>query len=108
MIPRFGFSRPSDYLKENFPALTAERCPFCALHCLMRVTESLFQQICQAAQSSSKRADLIVRMNQSFRDLKINVQYKQTVKTKEWEKVTFEGHQAKALLKKEKDGKMGI
>ena len=108
VIPRFGFSRPSDYLQQNFPALTAERCPFCALHCLMRVTESLFQQICQAAQSSSKRAELIVRMNQSLREQKINVQYKQTLKTKEWEKVTFEGHQAKALLKKDKDGKMGI
>ena len=108
VIPRPGFSRPSDYLKQHFPALTAERCPFCALHCLMRVTESLFQQICHAAQSSSKRAELIVRMNQSFRELKINVQYKQTLKTKEWEKVTFEGHQAKALLAKNKDGKMGI
>ena len=108
VIPRFNFSRPSDYLKQNFPALTAERCPFCGLHCLMRVTESLFQQICQAARSSSKSADLIMRMNQSFRDQRINVQYKQIPKTKEWKKVTFEGHQAKALLKKDKDGKMGI
>jgi hypothetical protein len=108
VIPRFGFSRPSDYLKQNFPALTAERCPFCGLHCLMRVTESLFQQICQAAQSASKSAELVVRMNKSFKEQGINVQYKQIPKTKEWKKVTFEGHQAKALLKKDQDGKMGI
>jgi hypothetical protein len=24
------------YLKQNFPALTAERCPSCGIHCLMR------------------------------------------------------------------------
>ena len=108
VIPKFNFSRQSDYLKQNFPALTAERCPFCGLHCLMRVTESLFQQICQAAQSAGKSAELVVRMNESFREQKINVQYKQIPKTKEWKKVTFEGHQAKALLKKDKDGKMGI
>jgi hypothetical protein len=67
VIPRFNYSRQPDYLKQNFPAsgLTAERCPFCGLRCLMRVIESLFQQICQAAQSAGKSAELVtvVRMN---------------------------------------------
>ena len=108
VIPVFGFSRPSDYLKEHFPALTAEMCPFCVLHCNMRVTETLFYQICQAALTSSRSKKLIEGMNAALHDLGINRSYKESLVTGKYEKVTFEGHQAWDLLKTGSDGRMGI
>jgi hypothetical protein len=86
VIPKFGFSRPSEYLKEHFPALKAEMCPFCALHCNMRVTETLFYQICQAAQTSSRDKQLIERMNTALRHLGINRSYKESLVTKKYGK----------------------
>ena len=108
VIPKFGFSRPSEYLKQHFPALKAEMCPFCALHCNMRVTETLFYQICQAAQTSSREKQLIERMNTALRDLGINRSYKESLVTKKYEKISFEGHQAWRLLETGTDGRMGI
>ena len=108
VIPKFGFTRPSEFLKEHCPAITAELCPFCALHCLMRVTETLFYQICQAALTSSKSKRLIECMNTALRDLGINKSYKESVVTGKYEKVTFEGHQAWDLLETDSDGRMGI
>jgi hypothetical protein len=108
VIPNFGFSRPSDFLKEHCPAITAEKCPFCVLHCNMRVTESLFHQICQAASSSAKDTRLIDNMNSALAELGINRSYKQSVVTGKYEKVTFEGHQALDLLATDSNGKMGI
>ena len=108
VIPRFGFSRPSEYLNEHFPALKAEMCPFCALHCNMRVTETLFYQICQAAQTSSRDKQLIERMNTALRHLGINRSYKESLVTKKYEKISFEGHQAWRLLETGTDGRMGI
>ena len=105
VIPRFGFVRPSDFLGKHFPLLSAERMPFCALHCLMRVTESLFQQICQAALCSSRKSKLIESMNTALVEEGINRCYKQS-ESGNWEKVTFEGHQAKKLL--EKDAASGL
>jgi hypothetical protein len=105
VIPRFGFVRPSDFLGKHFPLLSAERMPFCALHCLMRVTESLFQQICQAALCSSRKSKLIESMNAALVGEGINRCYKQS-ESGNWEKVTFEGHQAKKLL--EKDAASGL
>jgi hypothetical protein len=111
VIPKFGFSRPSKFLEEHCPALTAEKCPFCVLHCLMRISETLFNQICQAALSSDKnRSRLIDSMNSALAELGINRSYKQSLVTGKYEKVTFEGHQALALLETSDvhGGKMGI
>ena len=108
VIPNVGFSRPSKYLSENFPFLTAARMPFCALHCLMRVTEGMFYQICQAVLTSKDRPKLVTRMNAALKAEKINRQFQQNIETAKWEKVSFEGHQAKALLTAGEDGKMAI
>jgi hypothetical protein len=108
VIPTVGFSRPSEYLREHFPDLTADRCPFCALHCKMRVAETLFQQICKAAESSKDESRLVTRMNEALRREGIGRQYQKLKNTKTYEKVSFEGHQVMALLKKGDDGKMGI
>ena len=74
----------------------------------MRVTETLFYQICQAAQTSKKEKQLIERMNTALRDLGINRSYKESLVTKTYEKISFEGHQAWVLLDKGSDGRMGI
>ena len=108
VIPRPGFERTSAFLKEHCPSLTPERCPFCALHCNMRVTEALFHQICQAAGSSKSSSKLIERMNAALHELGINRSYKKSEVTGNYEKVSFEGHQALDLLAKGRDGKMGI
>ena len=108
VIPRVGFCRPSEYLSEHFPFLSAERMPFCALHCLMRVTEGMFYQICQAVLTSKERPKLVARMNAALKAEKINRQFQQNMQTEKWEKVSFEGHQAKALLTVGPDGKMAI
>ena len=108
VIPNFGFSRPSDFLREHCPSITAEMCPFCALHCNMRVTETLFHQICQAALTSSKSKKLIECMNTALQDLGINRRFKESLVTGKYEKLSFEGHQALDLLATDADGKMGI
>ena len=108
VIPNIGFKRPSEFLKEHCPAITAEMCPFCALHCNMRVTETLFYQICQAALTSSKRKQLIERMNTALHELGINRSYKESLVTGTYEKISFEGHQVWDLLDKGSDGRMGI
>jgi hypothetical protein len=108
VIPNIGFTRPSEFLKEHCPAITPEMCPFCALHCNMRVTETLFYQICQAALTSSKRKQLIERMNTALHALGINRSYKESLVTGTYEKISFEGHQVWNLLDTGSDGRMGI
>ena len=108
VMPRVWFSRPSQYLEEHFPDLTADRCPFCALHCKMRVAETMFQQICAAAESSKAESRLVASMNEALRKEGIGRQYKKQKNSKTYEKISFEGHQVMALLKKGHDGKMGI
>ena len=108
VIPILGFCRDSKFLSEHFPSLFAARMPFCALHCLMRVTEGMFLQICQAVLTSKERPKLVDRMNEALKAEGINRQFKQNIESKKWEKVSFEGHQAKALLKTGTDGKMAI
>ena len=108
VIPRVPFSRPSEYLKLHFPDLTADRCPFCALHCKMRVAETLFQQICKAAETSKHESKLVTSMNEALKKEGISKKYQKPKNSKTYEKVSFEGHQVMALLKKGEDGKMGI
>ena len=40
-----GFDRFSGFLQDHWPNMTSAQCPFCALHCLMRVTEAMFLSI---------------------------------------------------------------
>ena len=108
VIPRLGFSRPSAYLKNHFKDLTADRCPFCALHCKMRVAEALFQQICKAAETSQHESRLVASMNTALKSAGINKKYQKNQTSKSYEKITFEGHQVKALLKQGAEGKMAI
>jgi len=108
VIPNLGFCRDSEFLLKNFPSLSAARMPFCALHCLMRVTEGMFYQICQAVLTSKERPKLVTRMNAALKAEGINRQFQQNQESEKWEKVSFEGHQAKALLKKGEDGRMAI
>ena len=107
VIPRFGFQRPSDFLSKHCPVLSADRMPFCALHCLMRVTEALVQQICQAALCSSRKSAVIERLNAALKREGISRSYKQS-ESGSWEKITLEGHQAKRLLEKSAAGQMRI
>ena len=109
VIPKIGFQRPSKFLKEHCPAITPEMCPFCVLHCNMRVTEALFFQICQAALTSSRRNQLIDRMNTALHELGINRSYQESkVNPGIYEKISFEGHQVWDLLDTGSDGRMGI
>ena len=109
VIPKIGFQRPSKFLNEHCPAITPEMCPFCVLHCNMRVTEALFFQICQAALTSSRRNQLIDRMNTALHELGINRSYQESkVNPGNYEKMTFEGHQVWDLLDTGSDGRMGI
>ena len=103
VIPRFGFVRPSAFLAKHFPLLSAEMMPFCALHCLMRVTESLFHQICQAALTSSRKLKVIESMNAALAAEGINRCYQKSDSSPNYDKVTFEGHQAKRLLETDAD-----
>jgi len=99
-----GFSRPSSFLGEHWPQMTSARCPFCALHCLMRVTEALFQQICQFAMAGGvahlKRLNEALCMtgfkSKRFEKLK-------NFDSKNYEKLSFLGHESLHLLKR-KDG----
>ena len=109
VIPKIGFQRPSKFLNEHCPAITPEMCPFCVLHCNMRVTEALFFQICQAALTSSRRNQLIDRMNTALHELGINRSYQESkVNPGIYEKISFEGHQVWDLLDTGSDGRMGI
>ena len=108
VIPRLNFSRQSEFLKQHCPALTSELCPFCALHCNMRVSEALFQQICEAAKTSTKSLRLIESMNKGLSDLGINRSYEKSKTTGNYEKVSFHGYEALALLEKGDDDKIGI
>jgi hypothetical protein len=110
VIPRPGFSRPSVFLEEHWPSHKPARFPFCALHCLMRVTEALFQNICDAV-LAQKSLPFVERLNNGLELVGIGKKLrkaKTSGDTDHWEKVTFEGHQAMRLLRVDKDGVMGV
>ena len=99
-----GFSRPSAFLGEHWPQMTSARCPFCALHCLMRVTEAMFKQICQFAMAGGEAC--LKRLNDGlsmagFKSKKF--EKLQTFDSKHYEKLSFLGHESLHLLKR-KDG----
>ena len=100
-----GFSRPSAFLKEHWPQMTAARCPFCALHCLMRVTEAMFQQICQFAMAGGE--EHLRRLNEGL--LMAGFKSKKFEKLRHfdssnYEKLSFLGHESLHLLKRSEPG----
>jgi len=104
-----GFSRPSAFLKEHWPQMTAARCPFCALHCLMRVTEAMFQQICQFAIAGGEAH--LRRLNEGL--LTAGFKSKKFEKlrhfdTSNYERLSFLGHESLHLLKRNEEGDRNI
>ena len=109
VIPRLGDDnwRESEWLRKHWPSHSQKRFPFCALHCLMRITEAMFLMITQRC---LKNESVIGRLNQGLTEAGICKQFSKTpgasgVHT--YEKLTFEGHQALRLLAKQ-DGKMAV
>ena len=99
-----GFSRPSSFLNEHWPQMTSGRCPFCSLHCLMRVTEAMFKQICQFAMAGGEAH--LKRLNDGlsiagFKSKKF--EKLRNFDSKNYEKLSFLGHESLHLLKR-KDG----
>ena len=99
-----GMSRPSAFLGEHWPQMTSARCPFCALHCLMRVTEAMFQQICQFALAGG--AAHLKRLNDGLSMVGFKSKKFEKLRnfdSKNYEKLSFLGHESLHLLKR-KDG----
>jgi hypothetical protein len=99
-----GFSRPSAFLKEHWPQMTAARCPFCALHCLMRVTEAMFEQICQFAMAGGEAH--LRRLNEGL--LMAGFKSKKFEKLRHfdsnnYERLSFLGHESLHLLKRNEE-----
>jgi hypothetical protein len=104
-----GFSRPSAFLSEHWPQMTSSRCPFCALHCLMRVTEALFQQICQFALAGGVAH--LKRLNDGlcmagFKSKKF--EKLRNFDSKNYERMSFLGHESLHLLKRTDGGDRNI
>jgi hypothetical protein len=109
VIPRHGDEdwRESSWLREHWKTHSQKRFPFCALHCLMRVTEAMFMMITQRC---LKKEPVIDRLNQGLKDAGICKQFSKVAGVSgmhTYEKLTFEGHQAMKLLAV-KDGKMAV
>ena len=74
VIPRPGFNRESAFLKEHWPSHSHARFTFCALHCLMRITEAMFQMITQQCLKSLNTID---QLNSGLKDAGISKQFMQ-------------------------------
>jgi hypothetical protein len=109
VIPRHsGDWRKSDWLSEVWPSQNRSRFPFCALHCLMRITEAMFMMITQRC---LKNEPVINRLNAGLEAAGICKKFSKIpgasgVHT--YEKLTFEGHQALKLLVIDEGGKMAV
>ena len=103
-----GADLASILLKEHWPSHSHKRFPFCALHCLMRITEAMFMMITQRCLKNDK---VIGRLNEGLTQAGIAKQFTKIpgasgVHT--YEKLTFEGHQALRLLATDDNGKMWV
>ena len=104
-----GFSRKSDFLDEHWPQMTSARCPFCALHCLMRVTEALFQQICQFGMAGGEHH--LRRLNEALASAGFKSKKFEKLRyfdSKNYEKLSFLGHESLHLLKRGTNGERNI
>ena len=111
VIPRHsGDWRKSDWLSEVWPSHNRNRFPFCALHCLMRITEAMFMMVTQRC---LKNEPVINRLNAGLEAAGICKQLSKipgATGVHTYEKLTFEGHQALKLLAIDESdgGKMAV
>ena len=109
VIPKPSYDRDSHWLAQHWSSYKHLRFPFCALHCLMRITEAMFQMI---SQKSLKNPHVIDRLNRGLLNAGIAKQLKKAAGAGGihfYERLTFEGHQAmKLLAKDEKTGEMAV
>ena len=110
VIPRQpeGGWRKSDWLSKVWPSHNRNRFPFCALHCLMRITEAMFMMITQRC---LKNEPVINRLNAGLEKAGICKRLSKVAGVTgvhTYEKLTFEGHQALKLLAEDDGGKMAV
>jgi len=110
VIPRHNDKdwRRSDWLGQVWPSHNQRRFPFCALHCLMRVTEAMFMMITQRC---LKNEHVIARLNSGLEQAGICKKFSKVPGASglhTYEKLTFEGHQALKLLAKDDGGKLAV
>ena len=65
IIPNHGFCRDSEFLKKHWPTSRRDHFPFCALHCMMRITEGLFFNVCSFALKSGDPT--VQRLNKALK-----------------------------------------
>ena len=98
-------SRNSDWLAKHWPEYKG-RTFLCCLHCLMRVTESLFLVISDLAQNGK----LVDQLNEGLALVGLENKSLRLAGTcnKYYEKISFLGIEAKKLLEIDESGKMKI
>ena len=105
-----GFSRESAYLDKCWNGVSRGRFPFCALHCNMRITEAMFYNICQNALAAGEPA--VARLNSAMQMIGLKSKKFQKVRMftcEHYERLSFLGHEALLLLKKnEESGKRNV
>ena len=104
-----GFSRESPFLSQHWPGVSLARFPFCALHCLMRITEAMFYNICQNALAGGN--PVVSRLNEALEFIGFKSKKFQKVRsfsTDHFERLSFQGHEALHLLKHTEEGKLNI
>jgi len=105
-----GFSRESAYLDKCWNGVSRGRFPFCALHCNMRITEAMFYNICQNALAAGEPA--VARLNSAMQMIGLKSKKFQKVRMftcEQYERLSFLGHEALLLLKKnEESGKRNV
>ena len=112
IIPNHGFCRESDFLKQHWPNSRRDHFPFCALHCLMRITEGLFFNICQFALKSGEPT--IQRLNKSLKAIGMSEkkQFKKEIDPSGgpsfYSKMTFLGTECRRLLEHDPAGPIKI
>uniref|UniRef100_A0A7S0MB41 Uncharacterized protein n=1 Tax=Cryptomonas curvata TaxID=233186 RepID=A0A7S0MB41_9CRYP len=105
-----GFSRESEYLNQYWNGVSRGRFPFCALHCNMRIAEAMFYNICQNALAAGDPA--VARLNSAMELIGLKSKKIQKVRMfscDNYERLSFLGHEALHLLKKDRDsGKRNV
>ena len=106
VIPCHGDSdwRRSDWLSTVWPSHNRKRFPFCALHCLMRITEAMFMMITQRCLKNERVID---KLNAGLEKAGICKKFSKIAGASgvhTYEKLTFEGHQALKLLAEDSEG----
>jgi hypothetical protein len=116
VIPRAGSDgepeslkeRESTWLKQHWKSHSQKRFTFCALHCLMRITEAMFQGVTQRC---LENPPVIDRLNPGLKEAGITKQFINDVSQtghRFYKKLKFEGHEALKLEARRNDGKLAV